>query len=393
MLSTRHVVDALEAKRERFLRYERGQSAERERYQLALQELRQWSAEDILRALADVSRPGAWPTAERQPGEPIVRAFALRWRNHQEARRWAIQVLDGTTVVAVDGSQITPAPEFSMPVGAIQIGWFQNPHQANAPYVKDIYFEVLAPDELQLEEVEGAFPDRLVNARRFELECERLVRTMEELAGCKPCPVCFFDGSLIISFAAQLAPPLRRRYVENVRRLIDTSVQTKVPLVGYVDGSRASDLVRLLSWLGRHTQAAQISDGALLRTLMDWGDRTEALVCARDDGVFDEPLAEASYYDQVCFCYLKTARRQVPARLDIPRWVLEAGLWERVVDIVRAEAIVGVGYPYALETADAVSVISQRDRDRFYRLFQDFLARDGVQLRYALKAYSKRVRR
>ena len=32
----------------------------------------------------------------------------------------------------------------------------------------------------------------------------------------------------------------------------------------------------------------------------------------------------------------------------------------------------GNGYPYAVETADAVAVITMQDRERFYRLLQEF---------------------
>ena len=34
------------------------------------------------------------------------------------------------------------------------------------------------------------------------------------------------------------------------------------------------------------------------------------------------------------------------------------GLLERVVDVVRAECVAGTGYPYAMETADALAVIT-----------------------------------
>jgi hypothetical protein len=79
--------------------------------------------------------------------------------------------------------------------------------------------------------------------------------------------------------------------------------------------------------------------------------------------------------------------------LDIPRWVLEEGEMEHVMDVVRAECVVGNGYPYALETADAVSVITNRDRERFYRMLQEFAEKKDLPLRFSRKATSKRVRR
>jgi len=64
-----------------------------------------------------------------------------------------------------------------------------------------------------------------------------------------------------------------------------------------------------------------------------------------------------------------------------------------VIDLVRAECIVGVGYPYALETADAVAVLTMQDRERFYRLFQRFAEGEGLELRFSRKSVSKRGRR
>ena len=63
------------------------------------------------------------------------------------------------------------------------------------------------------------------------------------------------------------------------------------------------------------------------------------------------------------------------------------------VDIVRAECVVGNGYPYAVETADAVAVITMQDRERFYRLLQEFAEKEGLPLRFSRKSVSKQGRR
>ena len=62
-------------------------------------------------------------------------------------------------------------------------------------------------------------------------------------------------------------------------------------------------------------------------------------------------------------------------------------------DIVRAEIIAGNGYPYAIETADAVSVISMQDRNEFYAHFQAFMERQGVKFTFSTKSLSKNRRR
>ncbi|HQY94945.1 MAG TPA: hypothetical protein PLS79_25260, partial [Caldilinea sp.] len=71
-----------------------------------------------------------------------------------------------------------------------------------------------------------------------------------------------------------------------------------------------------------------------------------------------------------------------------------AGLAGAIVDRVRAECIVGAGgYPYAIETADAVAVLKQADRDHFYALFQQFAEQQGLQFHFSRKQLSKQARR
>ncbi|MBA3322368.1 MAG: DNA double-strand break repair nuclease NurA, partial [Pyrinomonadaceae bacterium] len=96
----------------------------------------------------------------------------------------------------------------------------------------------------------------------------------------------------------------------------------------------------------------------------------------------------------VGFLYLQTTGDGAPpARLDVPAWVLEAGLLEEVVDAVRAECVVGNGYPYALETADAAAVITTRDREQFLRAIQEFAEAEDFAFRVSRKAASKQRRR
>src|SRR5207249_4942113 len=108
--------------------------------------------------------------------------------------------------------------------------------------------------------------------------------------------------------------------------------------------------------------------------LAAWGDRTIFYHCQR------EGLTTEAFFDGdkplVGFIYLQTTGEGTPARLDIPAWVYDAGLLEEVVDAVRAECVVGNGYPYALETADEAAYISGRDRAQFVRALQEFAARE-----------------
>ena len=326
-------------------------------------------------------------------------SFEERWQSHEAARAWALATLRDRPVIAVDGSQITPTKDYSTPVGAVQVGWYVNYHAAGGRYVKDVEFEVLGPDELAAADDDpelagGGFPNWLVNQARFVGECRRLCMLMEEHAGlpAESRPVCFLDGSLVISFAGQMRPSRAQAYIDAVTELLACSEQNRVPLVGYVDTSFSRDLVRLIQTLASAGGGATLSDAALLSPgLAAWGDRSPFFVCARDDALSQD--GRAGFYGDIAFCYVRVVQERAPARVEMPRWLLESDMAEPVMDVVRAECVVGAGYPYAVETADAVAVITQQDRQRFYALLQQFMEKEGIPLTMARKAGSKLGRR
>lgn len=394
MFQRERVIDALEAKADRFIGYEVQLSDALRAYEQLLSAVASLTYAEVKDRLAGQSEPGALPTDEHDRYAGLVVPFepARQWTNHEEAREWARRTLVGVTTAAVDGSQITPSKDLSVPVGAVQVGWFVNPHAPDVPYLKDLSFEVLAPDELADGEDDAfGFPDWRVNQRRFVGECQQLIALMEAAADSPRRMVCFLDGSLIVSFVQHMLPERQLEYIGAIKGLLDASERCRIPLVGYVDTSYANDLAAMLDTLGGRRTTRRISDGALFRQKLMWGDRTTAHVCARRDGVVT--LEGSKYYERVVFVYLKATTDGPPARLDVPRWVLESGELDSVLDIVRAECIVGTGYPYASETADAVAVITQKDRDRFYRLFQEFAEKRSVPLRLSRKSTSKRGRR
>ncbi len=74
--------------------------------------------------------------------------------------------------------------------------------------------------------------------------------------------------------------------------------------------------------------------------------------------------------------------------------MLDDGVLEPVLDVVRAEILAsGHGYPYALETADAVAVITMQDGNEFYAQFKEFIERQGMKFIFSTKSMSKGRRR
>ncbi len=431
MLHTGKTLDELARQRERLLSYQERHGDGLEAYRQALMSLRARfptaaaleAAQEAIRAAQaeGAGEPpflGARPTVEydRWVQESAARVPALRFgqrfATHEDARAWA-ERLRGVTTFAVDGSQLPPWRDASLPVALAQAGLFENPHQPPQPYVKDVTVRLITPEELAGDESEASdaraaedtgYSSRFVQLRRFELEVETVITRMEhhharraKLAAGQPAPlvVAFYDGSLIVSFALKAPPPYRERYVDAARRLLEASARCRVPLVAYIDTSYARDMLAMLRTLaGPETppETRGLSDPALWRGELEWGDRTPAFLSARYD------LARMGYGAgasdaEVGFVYFQAALDRPPARIEFPRWLLDAGLLDQVMDVVRAEVIAGTGYPYPIEAADAVAVISARDRAEFYALFQGFAEREGLRLSFSRKALSKSRRR
>ena len=485
MLHTQQIADALEAQRERLTGYQDAHQQRLEVFRRALAGLaaRYPSANALRAALAQRTSAdaqgapppaGAYPTGEwdtwvargitvpasdpNQPALPALR-FEQTFAHHGEAREWA-ERLAGVTTFAVDGSQIPPWRDASIPVALVQVALFENPHQPPAPYVKDVAAELLVPDDLipRVPDTADArtgqvltYSTQLVHLRRFELEARTVIERMryharlreQGGAAAQRQVVAFYDGSLIVSFALALAREQRERYVAASRQMLAASAQTRIPLVGYIDTSYARDMVTLLSAQEREygergereggggfaengerrkreereasakvesdrgkaprtrtiraaddgemgTGTRGVHDALLWHGALGWGDRTPAFISARGDL---EQLGYETQAEDVAFVYFQAATDRPPARLELPRWVVDEGLLDTVMDVVRAETIAGTGYPYPIETADAAAVITAADRAQFYALFQQFAEHAGIGFSFSRKALSKSRRR
>ncbi len=432
MFHAAKVLASLKEKHEQFQGVGAEVGEQLSKYQEALRQLGLGyaTAADIEAKLAtrtDGAPAGALPTVEYDRWRTLVGApagglrpvftFHEQFEHHQESRAWAEAHIRGITTLAVDGSQVSPWRDVSLPVALIQAGLFENPHDPERRYTKDVFVEVLSPADLAetgaqeqpgpgqiTSEQRHPRQERMISAEqqvqlcRFELEASTLVSWMRryrgrEEAASSAWPLVFFDGSLIVSFVQNLAQKFyRERYASAALSLLEASEKYRIPLIGYVDTSQARDVTTMLARLfAGLPETSHLHDALLWQGALAWGDRTPAFLSARG-GVLESDYGR--YAEGVAFVYLQTTGHRPPARLEFPRWILDAGLLDAVLDVVRAEVIAGSGgYPYAIETADAVAVISMRDREEFYRLFQDFALRNDLGLTFSSKALSKSRRR
>jgi NurA domain-containing protein len=405
MLYRTHVIGALESKREDFARFERSLRGEVGELAARLAALAGRTGAEVRRESgADAARV-AFPSDELERAGAAVLHFRASWRSHEEARRWALETLRGRVTFAADGSQIFPGREASLPVAAVQIASFENPHTPEGRYMKDVHFEVLTPEQLLGRPGDYESPEQVVALRRFELEARAVCNFLERQSGWRQrgdrAPLAFFDNTLLVaSLRKGTDRHLSQRMAAALAELINVSRETLVPVVGYVDHSYAHDLTGLLAALHKDLPESNAYDAQILRAravgtaeplLANWGDRTIFFHCRRPN--LAEVFFDESGAPLVGFVYLQTTADGHPARLDLPAWVHDAELVEEVADAVRAECVVGNGYPYAIEAADQAALMTGRDREQFLRVVQDFAAEHRLDFHVSRKALSKGRRR
>lgn len=404
MLYRELLSDELGKQRADFQNYVREQTDDLHFYSSALRVVEKLSSAEIREKLSDAENVGAIPADELDERRSFTVSFGRSWANHEEARRWAARILENRTTFAADGSQLYAEKETSLPIAAIQIGWFENPHNSQFDYEKNARFFVLSPEKL-LSQDEPVVPETKVGQYRFEAEIDKAKEFLAKKSGWRArgerMPLAFYDGTLLLS-TPHPDTGLQESFTNKLVELVKFSAATEVPIVGYVDRSYARDLLTFLAHFAAFppdSSRKNLHDATLLHAELEnftpilpfWGDRTCFCFSQRRGlSAFTDAQTGKSL---VGFVYLQTTAGGAPARVDVPAWIYEQGLLEETLDAVRAECVVGLGYPYALETADQTALISVRDREIFLRALQDFAVREKLNFSVSRKNASKGRRR
>ena len=393
-----------------------------ERYRAAFDEISGWGSARINNAdelSKDQPYPGATPpqsdgvfTPEFDSAGELFRKHSVSesWTSHEAVNDWAREVLRGVPMLATDGSSIPPTTQFNVPLAYVQAAWCLNHHVPDGGLERDWEGGLLTPTQITRTSNEGDYrfvDTSLVGQHRYEHEADVVVERMEKLATARDAgkldrpPVVLYDGPLVLSFTSSFDTETRQRYVGKMREIVTTSRERRVPLVGYVAGTEASDLVKMVRLLRQKSFADDrvIPDARVLSGLMEtWGDRTVPFVCRRDGNVDDIFPPDAS--GEIMFSYLNVPPGSGLDRIEFPDWLVnEDGpeeydrMYDYVVETVRAEAAIGRGYPELLQQADSDAVLDQRDRDQFLRLVQNWAEENDIPLEWDAKALSKERRR
>lgn len=321
-----------------------------------------------------------------EPGK-LIRPFTFNWKNRKDAMEWMDSVLSGVPVGAVDGSQIYSDKNYEIPLAVIQISRIFNRHTENMDYKQETDAIIITPDEFEEASV-YSFGKEYVDARRFSMECDGIVRLMNEYKSI----FVLLDGALILSHINVLNKNTREIYIKAIMKLFETSEKTRSPVIGFIDTTMPRDITLMMHFLFG-LRKSKLSDTHLFSNML-WGERTAAFLCDRDDRRGDEAKSVLDNYGRfskdIAFFYMRTGNG-LPARVEFPAWVQKEDMVDKIADMIRAECIIRGNYPDIVMRAHDAAVIRTNEHELFYGMLENFCNVHGIKIHRSAKDFHKRL--
>jgi hypothetical protein len=303
------------------------------------------------------------------------------------------------TVVATDGSQITPSHHeiaycYLINIGRVRLsyGQRQKPLLDSQP---EVFYR---QEDIQRGRAWGIKPEEWLGYQRTVLEAialtnlaaETVPPLTDQLSLLDPPAVALVDGSLIYWFLEGLPPPAREAVLSPILQGWDRLRQQRIPVLGYLSASRSREVINFLRLnqcpfpaphCAEHcdgkAQEAPCCQGLWpLRDTTLWGSLLEP---GQRSSLWRSSARILDFYgDQaIVSCYLHVGTEV--ARIELPQWVADdPPLLNLALSIVLSQTEKGYGYPIALAEAHNQAVVQGGDRQRFFALLERQLIQSGL---------------
>lgn len=311
---------------------------------------------------------------------------------------------EALTVVATDGSQITPShheviPSFLLNISTVVLhyGTGERAVLRSAPTLfyrdEDLYTDYGG----QRVQVTGD----LLGMRRTLMECQTLMQQASQAQDTGHCTCALSDGSLILWHLEGKPQDYKQENLAQYLASLEQARQRQIPVAGYISRPRSRDVINALR-VGLcpepvahcercpYTDLPQLpcatieglSDRQLFQRLLKPGERTALFRSA--SRVLDEYGPH-----RIAFFYLHVGAEVV--RLEVPQWVATTpALLDLMHAVAYDQAQKGMGYPVALAEAHQHAVVRGAERDLFYEMVTAVMLRRGMRAAMSQKNLGKR---
>jgi hypothetical protein len=314
------------------------------------------------------------------------------------------------TAIAIDGSQIPLdrheiATCYVLNAGkvAIHYGSGDRPILSSAATLHYKDEDIMLAARESGDDAGNSFvTDRELATRRFLCEMDALSKLLDDCAG-RENAVAFVDGPLVLWTLEAEGEERRAEVLRKLLDVLDQASRVNIPIVGYLSRPASREVIGAMRVAlcpepiveckrcpYKHLPALPCSpidrlcDADLFRVLLAPGKRS---------GVFrSRSLVLRSYKpdgNKIAFFYLNTGSEI--ARLELPLWAAENPALLDLCHVVALDQTrKGMGYPICLTEAHEQAVVSNADRDAFFRIVQRELVKADIPAMRTAKAVSKR---
>ncbi|HBF41664.1 MAG TPA: hypothetical protein DDW19_07865 [Anaerolineaceae bacterium] len=287
------------------------------------------------------------------------------------------------TILAADGSQITPNAHEPVLFGLVNVGIFRMPLNAGGIPEEFIESELLYDDRLYANG--GLISEDFIALQRDVREREKLAELVDherQLGEAAPI-ITLTDGPLELYHEPRMDKQfgvMFARYLDALDRLSLLGAVT----AGYVDRPRADLVVRLLE-LVEAGSTAEALDERPFTGVTDLNLFEDLLAPGERSAVFELQSSSTKSYSgkkALHFFYLNVGRQQKSAiaRVEIPAWVAEDApsldLLQHVL-VDQAHTLGSRPYPYPLLRAHEIAVVKLDDRDQLTQRIEQELLQQG----------------
>jgi len=299
----------------------------------------------------------------------------------------------GTTVIAVDGSQIMPDRHAAVLYYLIQVGGLIFCYDGTTPTQHrdaTLHFK-----ESELYDNKGQIIGHQLGMRRTVAELAYLAEltAVVRAQGDADPVIALTDGPLLWPHSGRTEEEqtLLPKYVAALSRLEETDA---LP-AGFVERPGGRPLLNTLNLL----PLDEANDDAPAKTLAHLDDHTlmarylapgERTVWLKRPSPMNRQHARRGH--EIWFCYFNAGMLDHPviARVEAPAWAAKGKDWSRIVHAaLHHQALILHGYPYALARAHELALVTQKDKTTLDNLLQRRLVEAGLSPRPSEKSRQK----
>jgi hypothetical protein len=312
--------------------------------------------------------------------------------------------LDKFTVVATDGSQITPSHHeialcYLINVGLIMYtyGTGDRALQESEPFIYDSDEDFYPTSK----KTPSNFSEDVIGIKRMLAEMQELANLCKKAKELGYPTIAMVDGTLITwNITNQMWPEeYQAKILEKFLGILDEIKSLEIPICGYISNSRRNDVVNLLrvqicpyKEIDCETLCAEkeacdeivpLYDRQIWLNKLEPGERSPIFASSAK-------ILEKYHDHQICFFYLNVGKSEI-ARIEIPRWVADNEAHMNLLHfLVYDQVQKGMGYPIVIQEAHNQAVIKGPDRAQFYAMLSRRMITDHMKVSLSNKELKKR---